>query len=138
VISPRSFLAASIALEDPEMMRARLRDLSIELTPAERRHIADTWRPKRKRKRPPLPAILRRGKSLAVAKTFAWHAYANRRPGDRREEKRAMDKTIEQHECGKRTVQRHLAAAKRFNNGEWFAFACKLARKGKRSALDRY
>jgi hypothetical protein len=139
----RSLFAPLVSVEDANLLRARLLDPSVNLTMDERAHIARDWRPKREQRgRPPLPAIIARSNSLAVARFFIWAAYAGRRLGDESEVKRAKGKTAIECEtccpCNKRTVEAHLAVAKKFMDGEWWPNACRLARKNKKEKLMDY
>jgi hypothetical protein len=125
---PRSFLAPIVSLEDSDLMRARLRDPAVDLSMTERIHIADTWHPKRRRRRPPLPAILKPIVSVDVAKTFIWELIA-----EGKNRKRAMQAVKEKHGCGTRTTEKHLAEARQFRSGTWYPEAERQARKRKRS-----
>jgi hypothetical protein len=103
----RSFLDPWVALEDPEMMRARLRDLESPLTPAERLYLAEAWGPmKRARGRPSRSAMAVRSKAHEVAYTFA------RFRGQENSRKKAIHKTAKKHECHESTVEMYLAAAR--------------------------
>jgi hypothetical protein len=109
-IPPRLRFAPAVAVEDPECMRARLREAAAgrtALTSAELIHIADSWGPvKRDPFRPSRSAILKRSKSFAVAYTFI------RFLDQERNRKDALQKTAECHECSEHTVEKHLAFAR--------------------------
>jgi len=134
-VSTQSILVAWMVLEDRKLLSARARDPDVTLTMAERHLLADindgTFRwPKG---RPSVHAILRRSKSLAVASTFIWEI----RGDETENRKRPFHKTREEHgDCTDRVIEKHLAFARAFCGGQWWATACKLARKGKKKELQ--
>jgi hypothetical protein len=98
-----------VALEDPEMMRARLRDAAEGGPPptrAELLQLAETWGlMKRARGRPRTPPVAARSKAHEVAYTFI--KFLAQKKGS----KWAVYETAMKHDCKERTVLDCLTAA---------------------------
>jgi hypothetical protein len=135
-ITPRSVFAPLLALEDPEWMRARLLDLEVNLTSAEREHLACEWGPVgRKRGRPALPAMVKRSRDYAVALSFIWFRHG--KPGLNR--KSAIAAAAKENKCTEDVVKNGLQSVKKRCGTQVWNLAIKMARKDEsRSKLNRF
>jgi hypothetical protein len=137
------------AMADPELQGARLHVLSLEISEAERRMLAWTlaneqsFRRKGAQGRRKAPAWRNEIETIVIARFYIWAAYAGRAPRDRRGEKDAVFAMETDHKISRRTLEGHLAAAKRINKKNplgadtWWCSACRLARKGTPASRDK-
>jgi hypothetical protein len=146
-IPPRSVFAAWVALQDPQLLRARLLDSKVELTPAERIHIAENWGPRkgsRERKRPPLHPILRRSRVLAIAREYIWKVH-----GESIKSPAAIRDLAELYKCSTRTIKVYVEEVRSYSDAVWQRFypdgkrgpwemACHVAAKGDRAKFDMF
>jgi hypothetical protein len=136
-----AFVAPMLAIYFPDILRERLLDPEVTLSPAERKHIARHWQPKQgkgKRGRPKPPAWIAPVESLAMARFYIWAAYHGRAPGDRNGEQEAESATVKNFACERRVLERHREAALNWQSGKWWQAACWLAQKNKREELLQY
>ena len=134
-VSPRALSAAILAIDYPDIMRARLRDMKVTLTEQERKHLADDWQPKRKATmgRPKLPAYVAPVKSLPIAEFYIRTAYWGRKLGDHSGVPEAERATMRKFDIDRRTWDRHKEKALNWQDGKCLQEESRLARKKKRS-----
>jgi hypothetical protein len=131
------------AMAWPELRDARQKDLSIELSRADRCAAVEPDRRKGAQGRRKAPAWRNEIETIVIARFYIWEAYKGREPHDRDGEKEAMFKIKRDHKISQRILERHLAAAKWIDHKNplgtdtWWNSACRLARKGTDASRDK-
>jgi hypothetical protein len=140
--------AALHAMTWPELRDARQKDLSIELSRADRCAAVEPDRRKGAKGRRQAPALRNEIESIRIAQLYIWEAYKPREPGDRGGEKEAVHLMERDHHISRSALEKHLIAAKykdkkkkdkyKARDETWWPNACHLACEGHHDKLMRF